>query len=291
MTAAPPGPADRLGIFARTFVRDSAAAVADAVVAAGYSTVQLNLSCIGLPTIPADPDALDLAGIAAEFARRGVGIWGVSATYNTIHPDPRLREELTARAARFLARVPELGAGFATLCTGTRDATEMWRRHPDNDTPAAWRDLRATLDELLPAAAEAGIRLGVEPEGANVVADAALAARLLAELGPDAGLVGIVLDPANLVPADRIADQGGILTAAVDRLGPAVVCLHAKDVTADGGYAAAGDGLLDYDLILALRAGLPAPVPVVVQDVTEADAARVRAALAAGLARHPWQPG
>lgn len=280
---------DRLGVFARSFPRESAAAVADAVVAAGYETVQLNLSAVGLPTIPADPDAVDLAGIAAAFADRGVGVWGVSVTYNAIDPDPDRRRELTARAARFLARVPELGAGFATLCTGTRDPENMWRRHPDNDTPAAWRDLRSTVDVLLAAAADAGIRLGVEPEGANVVADAGRAARLLAELGPDAGLVGIVLDPANLVTPEQAADQRAILTAAADTLAGSVVCLHAKDVT-PAGYAAAGDGLLDYELILSLRAGLPAPVPVVVQDVTEADARRVRDFLAAGLARHPWTP-
>jgi sugar phosphate isomerase/epimerase len=281
---------DRVGVFARSFIRDSAGAVADAVVAAGYDTVQLNLSSVGLPTVPADPDGLDLAGIAAAFADRGVSVWGVSVTYNAIDPDPDRRRELTARAARFLARVPELGAGFATLCTGTRDPENMWRRHPDNDTPAAWRDLRATLDVLLAAASAAGIRLGVEPEGANVIADAARAVRLLAELGPDAGLVGIVLDPANLVTPEQAADQRKILTTAAETLAGSVVCLHAKDVT-PGGYAAVGEGLLDYELVLALRAGLPVAVPVVVQDVTEADARRVRDFLAAGLTRHPWRPG
>jgi sugar phosphate isomerase/epimerase len=281
---------DRLGVFARTFVRDSADAVAAAVVAAGYDTVQLNLSSVGLPTVPADPDALDLGGIAAAFAGRGIDVWGVSVTYNAIHPDPDRRRELTARAARFVARVPELGAAFATLCTGTRDPEDMWRRHAGNDDPAAWRDLRATLDVLLAAAAGAGVRLGVEPEGANVVADAGRAARLLAELGPDAGLVGIVLDPANLVAPEQAGDQRRILTAAAEALAGSVVCLHAKDVTAGGGYAPAGTGLLDYELILALRAGLPAPVPVVVQDVTEADARPVRDRLAAALARHPWRP-
>jgi sugar phosphate isomerase/epimerase len=266
-----------LGIFARVFRRTSPAEVAQAVAAAGFGQVQLNLSSFGQPTIPG-PDELarlDLDGIRAAFAEQGIGIWGVSLTFNLIDPDAGRRAAAISRARAFLARIPELGADFATICTGTRDPADMWRAHPGNDRPDAWADLRAGLDQLLPAAGAAGIRLGIEPEQANVVSSAAAARRLLDELGPDAGLTGIVLDPANLVQVATAADQDRILTGAFDQLADEVVCLHAKDVV-ESGYAAAGVGLLDYDLIFRLRAGLPRPVPVIVQDVTEADAPRVR---------------
>jgi len=58
----------------------------------------------------------------------------------------------------------------------------MWRAHPGNLASDAWTDLRRTLDALLEAAHEAGVRLGIEPEPGNVVRDARTAARLLAEL-------------------------------------------------------------------------------------------------------------
>jgi hypothetical protein len=51
--------------------------------------------------------------------------------------------------------------------------------------------------------------------------------------------------------------------------------MHAKDVVSSG-YAAAGLGLLDYELIVELRARLSRPVPVIVQDATEDDSVRVR---------------
>lgn len=162
-----------------------------------------------------------------------------------------------------------------TLCTGTRDPGDIWRQHPGNDEPAAWHDLRETLDVLLPAAEQAGVRLGVEPEPGNVVTDAARARRLLTELDSDAHLVGIVLDPANLLDPVTAGDQKRILTAAFGTLGDSMVCLHAKDVVT-AGYAAAGSGLLDYDLVLALHAALPHRVPVIVQDATEDDVPRVR---------------
>ncbi len=144
---------------------------------------------------------------------------------------------------------------MVTLCSGTRDPDNMWRAHPGNLAGDAWTDLRRTLDDLLVAAAEAGVRLGIEPEPGNVVRDAPTAARLLDELGHDAP-VGIVLDPANLLSPETISRQSEILAEAVDLLGPSVVGVQAKDVAASGS-AAAGAGLLDYPAVFRQLARLP----------------------------------
>jgi sugar phosphate isomerase/epimerase len=266
-----------LGIFARTFPRGSAGEVAAAVAGAGFGLVQLNLSAVGLPTLPpaADSRQLDFSAIRQAFADEGIGIWGLSASYNMIHPDPAVRGAQTEAAVALIARAPELGATAVTLCTGSRDPDNMWRRHPGNDEPAAWRDLRASLDRLLPAAAAAGVRLGIEPEPGNVVSDAARARRLLDELGGDAGLTGIIFDPANLVTVATAGRQAGILTEAAALLAGSVFCVHAKDVV-ESGYAAAGTGRLDYELVLGLLAGMAAGTPLIAQDVAEDDVARVR---------------
>jgi len=268
-----------LGIFARIFTRPRAQDVAAAVAGAGFGLTQLNLSAVGLPTLPPADLDVGLPAIGAAFAGQGVTIWGLSATYNVIHPDPSVRHEGTARARALIGRAPELGAEVVTLCTGSRDPQDMWRAHPDNLGEEAWRDMRASLDQLLPAAERAGARLGIEPEAGNVVADADRGRRLLAELGPDSGLVGIILDPANLVSPGTVADQDRILRAAFADLGEHTVALHAKDVVPEGGYAAAGLGGLDYELVFALHARLPRPVPVIIQDATEADVPRTRAFL------------
>lgn len=267
----------RLGIFARIFRRNSADEVAAAVAAAGFDLVQLNLNSFGLATIP-DVDTVDFAGIRSAFDRHGVAIWGLSATYNMIDPDQAKRAESTQAAVALIAHASTLGATAVTLCTGTRDPDDIWRGHPGNGDPSAWTDMRATLDRLLPAAAEAGVRLGIEPESANVVRDARTARRLITDLGAEAANVGIVLDPANLLTPATIDRQRDILTAAVDDLGEYVICLHAKDVV-DSGYAAAGSGGLDYALVFRLARGLPRAVPTIIQDATEDDAPRVAAFL------------
>ena len=270
------GLAARLGIFARTFRRRSAEEVAHAVIRAGYALAHWNFAALGLSTLAVDVTDEQFSAVRAAFYGRGIAIPSVSATFNATHPDSHLRALWTAQAVRLIGLAPELGAGVVTLCTGTRDPQDMWRPHPDNTSPAAWADLRRTLDPLLEAARTAGICLGVEPEPANVVADAPTAARLLDELGRDAP-VGIVLDPANLLTPQTVGQQSQILAEAVDLVGDRVVGVQAKDVVA-AGYGAAGVGLMDFPDVFAHLARI-GPVPVIVQDAAEADAARIHADL------------
>jgi sugar phosphate isomerase/epimerase len=160
-----------LGIFARVFPVQPAASLAATVHDLGFSSVQLNLVALGLPSIPT-PDQfadVDVDGIARDFRAADVAVWGVSATYNMAHPDPATRARQTADAANLIRRAPELGATAVSLCTGSRDPDNQWRAHPDNDTPQAWADMIDSFGTLLDAADRAGVYLAVEPEPANVV--------------------------------------------------------------------------------------------------------------------------
>jgi sugar phosphate isomerase/epimerase len=213
--------------------------------------------------------------MAESLRSRGVRVWGVSGTYNMAHPDLATRETETRHAAGYVAALGPLGAEAVTLCTGTRDPENMWRRHPDNGSEAAWTDFRRSLDALLPAAEEAGLKLAIEPEPGNVVRGTAQARRLIAELGTDADRIGFILDAANLVadaPADR---HGAILAEAFAELGDRTLCLHGKD---PNGWAAALDGRpgVDYGGVFALYRDLPRPVPFIVQDATPEQLPRVR---------------
>ncbi len=263
---------ERLGIFARTFPRDTPQGVAAEVQQAGFAMAHWNFAALGRPTLADGVDEETFAGVRAGFEAVGVAIPSVSVTYNVVHPDKERRKRDTAAAVELIGRIASLGADVATLCSGTRDPENMWRSHPDNARPDAWSDLRATLDVLLEAAATAGIQLGIEPEPGNMVANASVAARLLDELGPDAP-IGIIFDPANLLSPATIRQQEEILTDAIDMLGPRIIGAHAKDVV-ESGYSAAGAGMMDYHLVFRLLSGI-APVPLIAQDVQESDAARV----------------
>ncbi len=232
----------RLGIFAKTFPGSDPATVMTAARAAGFDAVQYNMACSGLPAMPdAIPDQI-IADIAAASVATGVKVVAVSGTYNMIHPDPAVRATGLRRLGVLLDRAAAMGTGMVTLCTGSRDATDQWRHHPDNQTPEAWRDL---LDEMAKACtlAEArGVRLGIEPELANVVDSAASARRLLDSLQSPA--LAIVLDPANLF--EQATDRNRIIEMAIDLLADRIVMAHAKDRHADGRFATAGQGVVDF---------------------------------------------
>lgn len=265
-----------LGGFARMYERDSTEALAGTLAEAGLTQVQLNLSAVGFQTIPAGSAlaGLDLREIAGAFSGRGLVPWGLSATYNMIHPDAAWRRRATHEAASFIRRVPPGVFAAITLCTGTRDAQNQWRAHPENRSEQAWRDFRAELDLLLEATSEGGPVLGIEPEPGNVVSDADAAMRLLGELGADAARVGMILDPANLVSEHARAEHTSVLADAFERLGEHAVCIHVKD-TVPWEETLSGHGVVDYHEVIRLVRGLDtvtrtsAPVPLIIQDATE----------------------
>lgn len=250
----------RVGIFAKTFPGTDPAAVLGAVRAAGYDCAQFNMACAGLPAMPdAIPDAV-LADIRRAAASSGVGLVALSGTYNMIHPDRAVRAQGLARLKVMLAAARALGIGLVTLCTGTRDAEDQWRHHPDNRSPDAWADLLREMAQAVAMAEAAGVDLGIEPEQANVVASAADARRLIDTLA--SRHVRIVLDPANLFEAADRARARAVVASAIDLLGDRIALAHAKDRLADGRFATAGTGVVDFpDFVAQLRAaGFDGPV-------------------------------
>ena len=257
----------RLGIFAKTFARDGLGETLDAVVECGLRTIQFNLALTGGPPLPAEIPAELAARVREEVARRELTMAAVSGTYNMAHPDPAVRAGGARRLETLIAAAPALGTRVVTLCTGTRDPEDMWRRHPGNAAPEAWRDMRASLEPALAAAERHGVTLAFEPEHNNVVAGAAAGRRLIDELASPR--LKVVIDPANLFPGGDLHRQGDTLREAFDLLGEHLVLAHAKDVRADGTIVAAGRGDLDYGLYLELLARHDRSVPVVLHGLTE----------------------
>ncbi len=240
-------------VFARTYPSTDSSEVMAAVAADGYAGVQFNLQCAGIASIPEQlPEGLAEL-IARQAASAGLRIAALSGTYNMAHPDPLARAKGRAGFANVVEAARRMGAPIVTLCTGSRDAANMWKAHPDNVTPEAWRDLRVELDAALVLAERAGVKLGIEPEAANVIRDAATARRLLDEV--NSPLLGIVLDAANLLSPALLPRQHAVMDEAFALLGGSLLLAHAKDLDANGKVVGAGQGAVDLDAFVAhLRA-------------------------------------
>ena len=272
------------GIFAKTFRRPTLEATLDAVAGHGLRYVQFNLESAGLPALPDEIPTAEIARTRRETAARGIEIAALSGTYNMAHPDPRVRASGLARLGVLAAACQGLGTRVITLCTGSRDPDDMWRGHPANDSPAAWRDLLVSLAAAIAHAEAHDLVLGIEPEPGNVVSSAARGRDLLREMRSPR--LGIVLDPANLVAADPDRDPGEALAGAVDLLGEEVILVHAKDRDPGGEVVAAGRGIVPWDRFVALVAGTGYDGPLILHGLAEEDVPDAVAFLRERIADH-----
>ena len=273
----------QLGIFAKTFSGIGVDVVLNAAKASGYETVQFNMACVGSPSMPDDISSTQTLSIAEASRATGISIAAVSATYNLIHPDQKVRDDGMRRLGVMIRAARDMGTGLVTLCTGTRDPDDQWRHHPDNQNPQAWRDLLVEMGKAAVLAESFDVDLGVEPELANVVNSAISARRLIDEIG--SSRIRIVLDPANLFDVVSEEERRAGVAAAVDLLGDRISMAHAKDRDGRGNFVAAGTGVIDFPHFVSCMRGIDFRGPLVTHGLSEAEAPKVAAFLKGVLAQ------
>jgi sugar phosphate isomerase/epimerase len=245
----------KLGIFAKTFPGDRASTVLQAAKDAGYGSVQYNMACSGIGALPEEIAPEIVASVRDASLATCIEIAAISATYNMIHPDRIIREAGRRSFEAIAASANEMGSKLLTVCTGSCDAQDQWRHHPDNDTAAAWAEMITEFRLLVAIADRYDVLIGVEPELANVIRSPERARKLIDELGSDR--VRIVFDPANLFEADTEERRRAVIDDAVVLLADRIEIAHAKDRNPDGSFATAGKGVIDYGAYVAAlrRAG------------------------------------
>lgn len=281
--AATDPPSPQIGILlGTTYTTGTLEARLDEAKAHGLVCFQGSLSCAGLPDMPDEIPADFPARFRREAASRSLTLASLTGTFNMCHPDPEQRQ-IGLRRLRLLA---EAFPGLPIhICTGTRNPASMWRRHPDNSTPEAWRDMSACVRAAADIARQSRSVLAFEPEVNNIVDSTPKARRLIDEIGSPH--LKVTMDPANLFPAGTLPRMKEILEEAFSLLGKDIVLAHAKDLDRDGdaGHKAAGEGLLDYDLYVRLLRAHRFSGPLLLHGLTRAQVPTCVAFLRAKLAR------
>ena len=209
--------------------------------------------------------------IREEMSVRNITMTALGGTYNMIHPDLQRRADGLCNLRVLASACEGLGTSVITLCTGTRDPDNMWRRHPDNDTPEAWDNLVVSMRQAIEVAEEYQVTLAFEPEVANVVDSAVKARRIIDQIGSP--YLKVVMDGANIFHTGELPRMREILDEAFALLGEHIAFAHAKDLDRDGeaGHLAAGKGLLDYDQYLSLLNDVDPDLPIVLHGLSEAE--------------------
>ena len=261
----------QIGIMSGTFDRATLEAELDAVANHGIRCMQFGLSSAGVTELPTHIDSGLCDRIREDMAARNIAMTALGGTYNMIHPDLQRRADGLRNLRVLAAACERLGTSVITLCTGSRDPDNMWRRHPDNDTPEAWEDLVVSMRQAVEVAEEYQVTLAFEPEVANVVDSAIKARRIIEQIGSP--YLKVVMDGANIFHAGELPRMREMLDEAFALLGEHIAFAHAKDLDRDGeaGHLAAGKGLLDYDQYLSLLNDVDPDIPIVLHGLSEAE--------------------
>jgi len=236
----------KLGVFAKTYQRESLEETLDAVQASGLHLIQFNMTSVGLPTLPEWIPTGTIDRIAGTTESREIEIAAISATYNMAHPDQKVRNQGLARLRILAKAAQKLGVPTLSLCTGTRNRDDIWSYHPDNDSPEAWKDMRNSIVDALEIADVFDVDLAIEPEAGNVARDAERARILLAECEYHPRL-RVLLDPANIVDTDPLRRPAELIAEAVDFLGASTIMAHAKDSAGHGNVHPPGKGIVPWE--------------------------------------------
>jgi len=242
----------KLGVLSKVFSRPTVEAVFDAIAAVGLECIQFNMESAGLVPMPDEIPADLPQRVRRAAAASGLQIVSVQGTFNMSHPDAEFRCQGLRRLEKIAAVGQQVGAPFIAICLGTRDREDMWRYHPENGSPEAWRDMVSCVREALEIAERAGVTLAFEPEVTNVVDSAQQARRLLDEI--HSPRLKVTMDGANLFHVGDVSRMSEVLDNAFALVGRDMVIAHAKDFDQEGdmGRVAAGHGLLDYDHYIRL---------------------------------------
>ena len=261
----------QIGIMAGTIVRASLSETLDAVVDYGISCMQFDLGHVGLPTLPDQIETELCNHIREEFEAHSISMSAINGTFNMAHPNEKHRADGLQGLRMLALACRKLGTSVITLCTGTRNASDMWRGHPDNGSLEAWKDMAATMRQAVQIAEEYHVTLAFEPEVSNVADSPQKARRLLDEMGSPC--LKVVIDGANVFHAGELPRMREILDEAFALLSKDVAIAHGKDLDRDGeaGHLAAGKGLLDYDHYLSLLNNLEFNVPLILHGLTETE--------------------
>lgn len=204
------------------------------------------------------------AAAAAEVVIAEVGAWS-----NPLSPDPDTRAKALDLCKARLALAERIGARCCVNICGSRG--EQWDGpHPDNLTPDTFMLIVDTVREIIDAVRPTRTAYTLETMPWMYPDSVESYAELLRAI--DRPAFAVHFDPVNLVCSpQRYYATGALVREFVERLGPWIRSVHAKDIVLSGKLTVhldecrPGQGGLDYPAFLKALAGLGPDLPVMLE--------------------------
>lgn len=170
--------------------------------------------------------------IGNEFAKAGIRIGILGCYINPVHPDPAERRNEINRFKEHIRFARQLGAPMVATETGA--LTTFIEQEPERYIEKGWEVLRASVEEMAEEAEKWGVYVGLEPVKTNTLTTPERMRQMLDEV--PSSILGVVLDPCNLLNHENLDRQDEIIDQAFDLFGDRIIAAHLKDInfTGDG---------------------------------------------------------
>lgn len=257
----------RIGVRAHDFGCLPAGELAAKIAAQNLVCTQLALGK-AIAGLTLKPGLLN-PGLAFEigkaFHHHGVQIAVLGCYVNPIHPDPPTRKSLLGLFKEHLRYARDFGNGLVALETGSVNAD--YSPHPENHGEAAFQQALASLAELVAAAENFGVIVGIEAVASHVVSTPKKMRRMLDAVASNN--LQVVFDPVNLLAMENFHEQERVIGEALELFGERIAIIHAKDFVVENGQlksASAGRGQLRHDLVMKFAVKEKPGISILLED-------------------------
>lgn len=207
-------------------------------------------------TVPAPAVAAARAAIA-DHGLEFLQLWGRYPCL--ISPEESIRRAGVAQVRELIRLTARLGGPAVGVRPTSLNPRGDWSPHPDHYRPETEDRFVRSLDEIVVAAREAGVRVVLEGHQTSVLDSARTIRRVIERTDP--AVVRVNVDPCNFVTDLRTAfDPAPMLREMFDLLGPYADTVQLKDYYLEDrlvlhvSETVIGTGLMDFDTALACAA-------------------------------------
>lgn len=253
------------GVRAHDYGKDTPAALFAKIAADGFTTMQLAISKALQVTDPASM----LPDIQSALAENNLSVGVLGSYVEPGHGNEEIRQDAVKT---FCENIP-VAAALRAGCIGT-ETTHTSQQPPGVTKSDALRNLRKSLEAILPVAEEHKMIVGIEPVYYHTLSTPELTKELLRDM--KSPWLKVIYDPVNLLSPELIPAQHALWNRAMDCFGNDVVAVHMKGVQlADGKMIPCSfqDSLLDYADLFEDLNQLSGTLPLLREEVQPASGA------------------
>lgn len=205
--------------------------------------------------------------IKKAFDNAGVRIAALECFINPVHPDEITRQEHINFIKEHIRFATDFDCRVVTTESGSKHPGFLF--HEDNHKESTFEELVEVMESLVKEAEQHNVLLCIEGCSALVIHTPEKMERLLGRI--DSSNLQVLFDPVDMLSINNWMTQEAVIEESFERFGERINLIHAKDFIVEedrlDDMVQAGDGVLNYQLLMSLIQQHKSGIDVIMEDV------------------------